>query len=142
MPELIKVYTGSPSSGGTDGTLVTSGTDVTPVETGAIKIPTTGYEEGDWVKLAVRCSTGYETVEEYSRHVRISIEDSGGVDKWQINNTNSTTGASAWGDPYDLLSQVDDTNTIFYARGRAAHTEIPIKDRTVKVDATALIGVQ
>ena len=71
----IKIYKGNPTAGGTDGTLVSSGTGLDPIESGAIKVPASGYAEGNWIKLAVRCDAGYETVEDSSRHARISIED-------------------------------------------------------------------
>ena len=71
----IKIYKDNPTAGGTDGTLVSSGTGLDPIESGAIKVPKSGYAEGNWIKLAVRCDPGYETVEDSSRHARISIED-------------------------------------------------------------------
>ena len=39
----IKIYKNNPTAGGTDGTLVSSGTGLDPIESGAIKVPAAGY---------------------------------------------------------------------------------------------------
>ena len=139
---LIKIYKNSPTAGGTNGTLVSSGTGANPIESGAIEVPSSGYEEGEWIKLAVRCDSGYKTVEKLDRHVRLSIEDSGGVDKWQLapDNAGSAGTPSNWGSFLDINSEVGATNTIFWARARVAHTEEPMNDATVDIRASALIG--
>lgn len=138
----IKIYKNNPTAGGTDGTLVSSGTGLNPIESGAIKVPESGYAEGSWIKLAVRCDTGYETVEDSSRHARISIEDSAGVTMWQLAPDNSGQPGTAedWGDPLDFLTQIGATNTIFWARARVASTEEPANDESVDIQVAATIG--
>ena len=74
MTSKIKVYKDNPTSGDTDGTLVSSGDWSDPIHSGSIKVPDTGYEEGDWIKLAVRCDDGYETVEEDNKYITLSIK--------------------------------------------------------------------
>ena len=110
----IKIYKNNPTAGGTDGTLVSSGTGLSPIESGAIKVPESGYAEGNWIKLAVRCDTGYETVEDASRHARISIEDSAGVTMWQLAPDNSGQAGTPedWGDPLDFLSKIGATRCV------------------------------
>ncbi len=139
----IKVYKGDPTVGGVDGELVSSGTGISPIESGAIKVPTEGYAEGSWIKLAVRCDDGYETVEDSLRHARLSIEDSDNVDKWQLahDDEGSAGEPEDWGDPLDFEVLVDDTNSIFWARARVAHTEEPTNDTTVSIAVNATIGV-
>ena len=138
----IKIYKNNPTAGGTDGTLVSSGTGLSPVESGAIKVPESGYAEGNWIKLAVRCDTGYETVEDSSRHARISIEDSTHITKWQLAPDNSGQAGTPedWGDPLDFLSKIGATNTIFWVRARVAHTEEPANDKSVRIQVAATIG--
>lgn len=138
----IKIYKNNPTAGGTDGTPVSSGTGLDPIESGAIKVPAADYQEGSWVKLAVRCENGYETVEDTSRHARISIEDSTGVTYWQLAPDNSGQAGTPedWGDPLDFLSKIGATNTIFWARARVASTEEPANDKSVAIQVAATIG--
>ena len=142
MSSKIKIYKDNPTAGGTDGTLVSSGTGLNPIESGAIKVPAAGYQEGSWIKLAVRCDTGYETVEDSSRHARISIVDSTKVTMWQLAPDNSGQAGTAedWGDPLDFLTKIGATNTIFWARARVAHTEEPANDTSVDIQVAATIG--
>ena len=138
----IKIYKNNPTAGGTDGTLVSSGTGLDPIESGAIKVPAAGYQEGSWIKLAVRCDPGYETVEDSSRHARISIVDSAGVTLWQLapDNNGQPGTAEDWGDPLDFLTKIGATNTIFWARARVASTEEPANDESVDIQVAATIG--
>ena len=142
MSSKIKIYQDNPTAGGTDGTLVSSGTGLNPIESGAIKVPAAGYQEGSWIKLAVRCDTGYETVEDSSRHARISIIDSTKVTMWQLAPDNSGQAGTAedWGDPLDFLTKIGATNTIFWARARVASTEEPANDTSVDIQVAATIG--
>ncbi len=142
MSSKIKIYKGTVTAGQTDGTLVSSGTGLNPIESGAIKVPASDYQEGIWIKLAVRCDNGYETVEDSSRHARISIEDSAGVTMWQLAPDNSGQAGTPedWGDPLDILTKIGATNTIFWARARVAHTEEPANDESVDIQVAATIG--
>jgi hypothetical protein len=142
MASKIKIYKGTVTAGGTDGTLISSGTGLNPIESGAIKVPESGYAEGNWIKLAVRCDTGYETVEDASRHARISIEDSAKVTMWQLapDNNGQPGTAEDWGEPLDILTKIGATNTIFWARARVASTEEPANDKSVYIQVAATIG--
>ena len=142
MSSKIKIYKNNPTAGGTDGTLVSSGTGLNPIESGAIKVPAAGYQEGSWIKLAVRCDTGYETVEDSSRHARISIIDSTKVTMWQLAHDNNGQPGTAedWGEPLDFLTKIGATNTIFWARARVASTEEPANDTSVDIQVAATIG--
>lgn len=142
MSSKIKIYKGAVTAGKTDGTLVSSGTGLDPIESGAIKVPAAGYQEGSWIKLAVRCDPGYETVEDSSRHARISIEDSAGVTMWQLAPDNSGQAGTPqdWGEPLDIVTKIGATNTIFWARARVASTEEPANDTSVDIQVSATIG--
>ena len=138
----IKIYKGTVTSGDTDGTLVSEGTGLEPIESGALVVPAEGYAEGSAIKLAVRCDEGYETVESGSKHATISIVDSTHVDKWALapDDSGSPGVFEDWGDPLEFLSQIDDTNTIFWAKARVAYTEEPANDTSVDIQVEALIG--
>jgi len=142
MSSKIKIYKGTVTAGQTDGTLVSSGTGSNPIESGAIKVPESGYTEGSWIKLAVRCDSGFKTVEDSYRHARVSIVDSVGVTMWQLAPDNSGQAGTPenWGDPLDFLSEINDKNTIFWARARVAHTEEPANDTNVDIQVAATIG--
>ena len=142
MSSKIKIYKGTVTAGQTDGTLVSSGTGLNPIESGAIKVPESGYTEGSWIKLAVRCDSGFKTVEDSFRHARVSIVDSAGVTMWQLAPDNSGQAGTPenWGDPLDFLSEIGDKNTIFWARARVAHTEEPANDESVYIQVAATIG--
>jgi hypothetical protein len=142
MSSKIKIYKGAVTAGQTDGTLVSSGTGLDPIESGAIKVPAAGYQEGSWIKLAVRCDNGYETVEDSSRHARISIVDSAKVTMWQLAPDNSGQAGTPqdWGEPLDFLTKIGATNTIFWARARVAYTEEPANDASVDIQVAATIG--
>jgi len=142
MSSKIKIYKGAVTAGQTDGTLVSSGTGLDPIESGAIKVPESGYAEGNWIKLAVRCDNGYETVEDSSRHARISIVDSTKVTMWQLAPDNSGQAGTPqdWGEPLDFITKIGATNTIFWARARVAHTEEPANDESVDIQVAATIG--
>jgi hypothetical protein len=90
----------------------------------------------------VRCDTGYETVEDSSRHARISIVDSAKVTMWQLapDNSGQPVTAEDWGDPLDFLTKIGATNTIFWARARVASTEESANDESVDIQVAATIG--
>ena len=143
MATRIKIYKGTVTAGSDNGTLVSSGTGAEPIQSGALKVPAEGYAEGSAIKLAVRCDSGYETVEDDGKHATISIVDSTHVDKWALapDDAGSPGAFEDWGDPLEFLSQIDDTNTIFWAKARVAYTEEPANDTSVDIQVEALIGV-
>lgn len=139
----IKIYNGTLTVGGTDGTVVSSGTWANPISSGALKVPVSGYAEGSWIKLAVRCDSGYETVEDMSRHARISIEDADGVTMWQLapDAGGSVGTAKNWGTALDFISKIGDKNVLFWARARVSSDEEPANDTSVSIKVSATIGV-
>jgi hypothetical protein len=144
----IKIYKGTVTAGGIDGTLVSSGTDLVPIESGTIKIPTSGYQEGSWIKLAIRCDSGYETVENISRHARISIisnnPEESPITNWQLapDSEGEAGTPEVWGDPLDFFTKIGDKNVLFWARARAAYTEEPINDAYVQIKASVTMKKQ
>ena len=131
----------NPTSGAGDGSLVSSSTETAPILSGNIKVPSTGYTEGSFVKLAARCSTGYITVEESTKYATLSIENAGSTDKWQLSLSTDSTLASDWGNPLNVTAAaISDVNTIFYARARVSSTEEPLNDSSIDIKISATIG--
>ncbi len=146
---MIRLYKDDPTAGGVDGTEVSSGTNADPVESGDIIIPSSGFADGSWVKLALRCEDGHETREYESRHARVTIVDSDHLNKWQLAPDDSDSpddgNATDWDDTppeveLDFNSQIDDTNTIFWARARVEDGESVANDSSVQFRIEAVIG--
>lgn len=140
----IKLYAGDPTAGGTDGTLIT---DLSIIDTGRIRVPQTDYAVSAWIKLAVRCDEGYQTVEDddvADLHATIEIIDDIHIDKWQLAPDDGMgdpdeDAAEDWGDPLLIEEMIEDTNYIFWVRARAKSDEEAHKDGTVKIEATATV---
>jgi hypothetical protein len=144
MASKIKIYKGNPTSGLTDGDLVSSDTGLSPIESGLIKVPSDGYQEGSAVKLAARCDDGYKTIEDGGVHATITIVDSDHVDKWALapDDGGSPGVFEDWGDPLTFLAEIGDTNTIFWIKARVASTEEPVNDASIDIQIVAVIGVE
>ena len=140
----IKLYAGDPTVGGTDGTLIT---DLSHLDTGRIRVPQTGYAVSAWIKLAVRCVEGYQTVEDddvADLHATIEITDDIHIDKWQLAPDDGAgepdeDAAEDWGDPLKIEEMIGDTNYIIWVRARAKHDEEAHKDGSVSIEATATV---
>ena len=141
MASKIKIYKGTVTAGQTNGTLVSSGTGASPIESGMIDVPASDYQDGDWIKLAARCDAGYKTVENGGKHASISIVDSTSVTMWQLapDDEGQAGTPQSWGAALDFTSEIGATNTIFWARARAASTEEPVNDTSVQIKGAAKI---
>lgn len=141
---LIKIYKDNPTAGLTDGTLVSSGDWTEPIHSGAIKVPETGFEEGAWIKLAVRCDSDFETVEEDAKHATLNIINTTHVDKWRLapddNDSPDELNAEDWGFSMDITTQIVDTNHIFWIQARAEAGEEPQNDQSVQLQVEAVVG--
>lgn len=120
------IYKGLPTSGGTDGTLVSEGTGLTPVSIGPLNIVTN--EVSDPVKLAIRCVTGYKTVGD------VTITPTGTTAaKWALapDSSGSPGTFGAYGAALTISSEIGATNTIFWAKAKATNDESEANDVTV-----------
>jgi len=89
----------------------------------------------DWISICIRTDSGYKTIEENSRHCRVSII---GSLNWQL--ALDTGSPLSWGDPLDILTEIGSVNTLFYIRAKSLSTETPINDDTVDIQLSATIG--
>jgi hypothetical protein len=131
----IKIYKDNPTAGGTNGTLVSSGTGLAPISTGVLRADLNEVSAN--IKLAVRCDSGYET----SGNTTISLTGTT-ASKWSLapDSSGSPGTWGAYGGSLTITSKVDSTNTIFWARAKATSDELPVNDTTVQLKAEAVIS--
>ena len=134
MAELLHIYMNNPTAGSTDGTEVSSGTELAPISV----LLDAGKGEQKAVKCAVRCESGFHidgtlTVKFVGDH----------ADKWKVASNNGYTGDTAlesadWKDSI-ALSNVADKNTIFWVKALSTADEAPQQDTSVDIQAEGLL---
>jgi hypothetical protein len=133
---FIHLYQGNPTSGGTDGTLVSeSGTYINAINTTLLNA--SNLEVGTWQKLAIRCDNNYAT----SGNVTIAPVGTSASD-WQFapDNSGSPGVAQGWGNPLVISTQVSTTNTIFWVQAKTTVTDtVPVSDKNVSINFSANI---
>lgn len=134
MSELLHIYMNNPTAGSTDGTEVSSGTELAPISV----LLDAGKGEQKAVKCAVRCESGFHidgtlTVKFVGDH----------ADKWKAATDNKYTAETAlesaeWKDSISL-SNVADRNTIFWVKAISTADEKPQQDVSVDIQAEGLL---
>lgn len=134
MAELLHIYMNNPTHGSTDGTEVSSGTELAPISV----LLDAGKGEQKAVKCAVRCESGFHidgtlTVKFVGDH----------ADKWKAATDNKYTAETAlesadWKDRI-ALSDVGDTNTVFWVKALSSADEAPQQDTSVDIQAEGLL---
>ena len=134
MAELLHIYMNNPTHGSTDGTEVSSGTELAPISV----LLDAGKGEQKAVKCAVRCESGFHidgalTVKFVGDH----------ADKWKAATDNKYTSETAlesaeWKDSISL-SNVADKNTIFWVKALSTADEKSQQDSSVDIQAEGLL---
>ena len=134
MAELLHIYMNNPTAGSTDGTEVSSGTELAPISV----LLDAGKGEQKAVKCAVRCENGFHidgtlTVKFVGDH----------ADKWKVamdhNYTTDTVLTVAdWKDEI-ALSGVSTVNVIFWVKAMSSSDEQPQSDVSVDLQAEGLL---
>ena len=134
MAELLHIYMNNPTAGSTDGTEVSSGTELAPISV----LLDAGKGEQKAVKCAVRCENGFHidgtlTVKFVGDH----------ADRWKVASNNGYTVDTAlesadWKDSI-ALSNVADKNTIFWVKALSTADEAPQQDTSVDIQAEGLL---
>ena len=134
MAELLHIYMNNPTQGSTDGTEVSSGTELAPISV----LLDAGKGEQKVVKCAVRCESGFHidgalTVKFVGDH----------ADKWKVASNNGYTVETAlesteWKDVISLQN-VRDTNTVFWVKALSSADEPPQQDVSVDIQAEGLL---
>lgn len=134
MAELLHIYMNNPTAGSTDGTKVSSGTELAPISV----LLDAGKGEQKAVKCAVRCESGFHidgvlTIKFVGDH----------ADKWKVASNNGYTAETAlesaeWKDVISLQN-VRDTNTVFWVKALSTADEKPQQDVSVDIQAEGLL---
>ena len=134
MAELLHIYMNNPTAESTDGTEVSSGTELAPISV----LLDAGKGEQKAVKCAVRCESGF--------HIdgALTVKFVGGhADKWKVATDNKYTAETAlesaeWKDSISL-SNVADKNTVFWVKVISTADEKPQQDTSVDIQAEGLL---
>ena len=134
MAELLHIYMNNPTAGSTDGTEVSSGTELAPISV----LLDAGKGEQKAVKCAVRCENGFHidgalTVKFVGDH----------ADKWKVAmdhnyTTDTVLTAADWKDEI-ALSGVGTVNVIFWVKAMSSSDEQPQSDVSVDLQAEGLL---
>ena len=134
MAELLHIYMNNPTAESTDGTEVSSGTELAPISV----LLDAGKGAQKAVKCAVRCESGFHidgtlTIKFVGDH----------ADKWKAATDNKYTAETAlesaeWKDSISL-SNVADKNTIFWVNAISTADEKPQQDTSVDIQAEGLL---
>ena len=134
MAELLHIYMNNPTAESTDGTEVSSGTELAPISV----LLDAGKGEQKAVKCAVRCESGFHidgtlTIKFVGDH----------ADKWKAATDNKYTAETAlesaeWKNSISL-SNVADKNTIFWVKAISTADEKPQQDVSVDIQAEGLL---
>lgn len=134
MAELLHIYMNNPTAGSTDGTEVSSGTELAPISV----LLDAGKGEQKAVKCAVRCESGFRI--DGTLTVKFVGDHAG---KWKAATDNKYTAETAlesaeWKDNISL-SGVADKNTIFWVKALSTTDEPPQQDTSVDIQAEGLL---
>nr|DAK50403.1 MAG TPA: hypothetical protein [Caudoviricetes sp.] len=134
MAELLHIYMNNPTAGSTDGTEVSSGTELAPISV----LLDAGKGEQKAVKCAVRCESGFRI--DGTLTVKFVGDHAG---KWKAATDNKYTAETAlesaeWKDSISL-SGVADKNTIFWVKALSTTAEPPQQDTSVDIQAEGLL---
>ena len=134
MAELLHIYMNNPTKGSKDGTVVSSGTELSPISV----LLDAGKGEQKAVKCAVRCESGFHidgtlTVKFVGDH----------ADKWKVAmdhnyTTDTVLTAADWKDEI-ALSGVGTVNVIFWVKAMSSSDEQPQSDVSVDLQAEGLL---
>ena len=127
----LHIYKDSPTSGGTDGTLVSEGDGSSPITIGPLNA--TSNEESAAVKLALRCDAGYNTGAD------VVITPSGTTAaKWNLAPDNAGAPGTyvGYGAALTVTSVIGVVNTLFWIKGKAVSGENPANDTSVDLAVT------
>lgn len=133
---VFHLYDGTPTAGGTNGTQVSEGgAQSNPVDVTITVTPQAGAESSN-VKLAIRCDTGYRTVSGQNTTITPTGTN---ADQWALapDNAGSPGTWGAYGSALTISSQITATNTIFWAKAKAAATATPYNDTGVSLSVQA-----
>ena len=134
MAELLHIYMNNPTAGSTDGTEVSSGTELAPISV----LLDAGKGEQKAVKCAVRCESGFHI--DGTLTIKFIGDHS---DKWKVAPDNGYTvdtvlESADWKDSI-ALSHVSAANAVFWVKALSSADEQPQQDVSVDIQAEGLL---
>jgi len=147
MSDFIKLYGGTVTSGGTDGTAISENM----LQTSPLKTSLNAKNaEAKAVKVALRCEDGFQTSGDVSvsawRYDGTKYVNTGGnIDKFRFAKDNNYADAATalanatWVTELTIDDVIDDTNYIFWVKIMSETTQTPQKDTSVSVHITGVV---
>lgn len=137
MANLIHMYSGTVTAGGTNGTQISEGDESNPLTIGPLNA--SENEESDPVKVALRCNSGYAT----SGNTVITPQGTTAT-KWALAQDNSGTAGTfgTYGAALTISSSIGATNKLFWVKAKTIDTETPVNDVSVNLNVQTLIVAQ
>ena len=124
---FINIYTGNPTGGLSDGTIIsTDGTQTAPL----VITLDAAQNEVKKQKLAIRCEAGYNAMS------GTIIQDNNDIDdRWKFSLAENGT----YTDSITIADGIDTGNTIFWAQASSSSLESPTRDTSVSIRVNATI---
>ena len=135
MANQLHIYTNNPTAGLTDGTEVSSGTELSPI---AVTLDAS-QAEAKAVKCAVRCDTGYYI----DGNVTVSFIGTN-TSKWKVaadddyEDAEDALESATWQNTL-TIADVGTSNVIFWVKAMSSSDENPQNDTSVDLQAEGLV---
>ncbi len=124
---FINIYSGNPTEGGTDGTVIsTDGAQTAPL---VVNLDAS-QNEVKKVKLGIRCESGYITSGD-----TVIRDNNDTNDRWKF----SLSENGAYADSITISAAISTVNTIFWAQASSSSLESPTRDTTVSLQVSTVI---
>ncbi len=131
---MIHLYKNNPTAGGTDGSMVSEGTNGNPITIGPLDA--SKNQESEPIKLAIRCDDGY--VARDGAKIAATIGESlNPSDMWEFSLDG--TNWSGYKSVLAIEQEINNTNMVFYCRAKATENEQPSNDITAKIIVIATV---
>ena len=131
---MIHIYKNNPTAGGTDGSMVSEGTNGNPIIIGPLDA--SKNEESTPLKLAIRCDDGY--IAKDGAKIAATIGESlNPSDMWEFSLDG--TNWSGYKSVLAIEQEINNTNMVFYCRAKATENEQPSNDITAKIIVIATV---
>lgn len=124
---FINLYTGNPTAGSTDGTIISEG----GAQTAPLVVTLDASQnESKKTKLGIRCESGYQATP------GTVIQDYNDTnDRWKFCLTENGT----YSDSITIGGGIDTGNSIFYAQASSSSLESPSRDTSVAIRVNCTI---
>ena len=128
---MIHLYKNNPTAGGTDGSMVSEGTNGNPIIIGPLDA--SKNEESAPLTLGIRCDSGYATA---ANTVITLIGETANM--WALSLDGVTW--QSYGTALTITGVINATNTLFYCKAKTVGTENPLNDIGVKLKVDTMLS--